>query len=115
MFSDMAKDANWDSLYRVHGCAVNIERVTLTPDDYGSQTERWAALITGMECIFSAVSGREVERFRKLEAEASHRLLCKPQGTVITEKDRVVRDGVNYDILWVGKAGLWEFALRRRE
>lgn len=114
MFSEMAAGAAWDDMYRVHGCTADVERVTLTPDDYGSQTESWAALIEDLECVMSAVSGREVEKYRKLQVEASHRLLCKPQETAVTEKDRIVKDGVNYDILWIGKAGLWEMALRER-
>jgi hypothetical protein len=134
LFGEMLSGAALDDLIRVHGSTVTVQRVTETPDEYGSQTEVWANLIASLSCLFHAFSGREIERFRKLEVDASYGLTCKPQAELVTEKDRVIKettaddpgaeeiDGKFYlifDIVWVqpisgSKTDCLRFALRER-
>lgn len=101
LFDDMFGGAAQADIVRVFGETVTIQRVTETPDAYGSQTEEWNNLIASLDCHFYALSGSEVERLERLEVEANYALSCVAPDETITEKDRVVKDGTVYDITWV--------------
>lgn len=100
LFGDILSGAALDDLIRVHGETATIQRVTETPDEYGSQTEEWNDLVE-LTGHFYALSGREVERFKKLEVEATYAFLCKAPETEITEKDRLVKGEAVFDIKFV--------------
>jgi head-tail adaptor len=134
LFGDILSGAALDDLIRVHGETATVQRVTETPDEYGSQTEEWNDL-TELTGHFYALSGREVAAFRKLEVDASYGIVCKPQTEMITEKDRVIKETTADDpgaveiggkfylifyITWVqpmagSKTGCLRLALRERK
>jgi len=109
----------WELLLVRFSDTVNIQAVTLTADNWGSQTESWANSISNLACHFYTVSGNEIERLKKLEVDASFGLICNVQGTAISEDDRVVFGGENYDIIFIetdiSRTGIWKLTLRKRE
>lgn len=97
---------------------AEVQTVTETADNYGSFTETWAATISSMPCHFYTLSGREIERLDKLQIDASYGLICAPQSSAISEKQRVKFNSLYYDILFsetnVARAEYWKLFLRRR-
>lgn len=106
-YEDLIRGSGLTMLNLMFGSTGKIQRVTLTADNYGSQSESWAD-VTGLTALaghFYIVSGREVERLRKLEVDADYGFLCDLAGTAITEKDRFVLSSINYDIVFVEPIG----------
>jgi hypothetical protein len=66
-----------------------VERATYTTDAYGQPVPTWATQVASQACYFWEPSAQRGEQMGERNADIySHRLVV-PQGTDITEEDRV--------------------------
>lgn len=75
---------------------VNIQRATVTQDDYGGQISTWATTISPWVEI-KPLMGRELTIGRQVSANVSHAVITRYLSD-ITPKDRVNFNGRLFDI-----------------
>ena len=83
--------------------SCTVQRCTRpSEDDWGQGVESWADLATGVACRLSAAKGREVTDEAKQVTVRSDRLYL-PDGTDVTERDRVVLESLTYQVVATGE------------
>jgi len=82
---------------------ATIQRAAESQETDGSLKEVWSDLIADVKCSIQALSASERAAYKKLEVVASFKMFILPQGTDITQKDRVVHNGRVFDIVFVDK------------
>lgn len=65
-----------------------VERATQSRDSGGSYTETFATHLTGVRCRIQPLSGDELRRYGRLDANISHAVYIEP-GQDIVETDRI--------------------------
>ena len=90
-----------------------ILRRTLTNDGQGGYVETWSEVATGVKCrlVHSNLAPRETVIAERAAGRTVWQLTV-PYGTDISRTDRVVVNGVTYEILAVWSGGTWETARR---
>lgn len=81
--------------------ACSFQRVTETPDGSGGYTRAWAAISGAPDrCSYKSASGSERYSSARVEANYRGRIVIR-YFAGITAADRVLIDGLAYQILWV--------------
>lgn len=80
---------------------VTIKRKAETEDDDGSWSTVLNDLIVDLSCHIWPLTGREQNDFMKRELIADYGLMCAPQVEAVKEKDVVIWNSKEYDIVWV--------------
>lgn len=79
---------------------VAIQSYTATQDDEGYQIQTWTTSSTHyMEVV--TLSGREAVNAQQIKAETTHRFRMRWIPTEPTPKDRLLFDGIVFNIEWV--------------
>lgn len=79
-------------------CKVIVERVSISDDGMGGQTESWSQL-DEFQGHIRQLSAEEKEINERLSVKSSHRLYCG--GHDIKEKDRILADGKTFNVVGV--------------
>ena len=85
------------SLSQLYNVKVNIIRITRATDGLGGRTESETTLHTDLPCRINWVNGNERIMFNKTTYYRDAKLYCRV--TDITVADRVVYEGIYYDIV----------------
>lgn len=83
---------------------IDIKRMVKTSDGYGGDTVALSYVVTGLWTKVRPMSGKEAERFDKLNAEFTNLFVVRFRDD-IQEDDRIVWDGDEYNIRTIQKAG----------
>lgn len=96
------------------GSAV-ISRYTTVPDGQGGATQTWAPVGTAIARISPQTRSGAVEPVDggRQTAEADW-VITFPDGTSVTEKDRVAANGVTYEVNSVDTLRTWDLCVRVR-
>lgn len=91
---------------------IVIERVTLTADGAGGNTESWAAIgtVTGRLMPITRTAGEPVTGGQP--ASISHWWATLPVGTDVTESDRLVTGDRSFEVVRVNLTQSWQTAVR---
>ena len=87
-----------------------IERVTLTSDGQGGFTQAFAAVGTA-DCRIVANSGNTKITGATFERVGDYTITLA-SGTDVEEQDRIIKDGINYRVLFVDDVRDWQTAAR---
>lgn len=88
---------------RLFNATLSIERKSLgAADDYNEHAESWAVVAADVPCRIQGMRGRE--NTENKQAVLVTHLAVMLAGTDLTEKDRVLSDGVSYEVLYANKA-----------
>ena len=90
---------------------VTIERLTRIDDGAGGQTNRWDQVYTDVPARLAERSGRDGIMAARESVEAAWTLTL-PYNQEIAEADRVVHDGLTYEVVWVNKGRSWDTVRR---
>lgn len=84
---------------------ITIKRKVLTTDSFGGQTETLTDVLSAWADV-DANSGREAQRFERLDAEASYLFTIRKQaGKDVRDADIIVWNGVEYNIRFRAELG----------
>jgi len=89
-----------------------IRRKAVVSDGGGGQTTTWSDLAAGVACGIAPVAGGEGATTAGRVVDETTHVVTLPDGQDVTEADRIVVDGVTYELTLVRKRGAWE--LNRR-
>jgi len=82
---------------------ITIERKTTTTDSIGGVVETWATWKTAWSEVVP-VSGREALRFNRPTASRVSKFVIRYLSG-LTEKDRIVHDSQNWDVIYIREIG----------
>lgn len=97
---------------------VTLQRYTTTQDDYGEEVQTWADLGTEWAAVYyGAGSERRQAAMEQGQQSANFQMLANLTTLGLTLRDRIVLDGVNWDIVSTSphtpKRGLMEATATR--
>lgn len=75
---------------------ASFENFTIIFDEFGGHTKQWNFLLT-QPCSIRLLSGDEIRQDDKKTVIATHRLYTE-YNPILSEKNRVIIDGVIFDI-----------------
>lgn len=88
---------------------IRLERLVLTPDGRGGSTEEWVPVFCAC-ALARPASGRESERFDRVNAEAMYRFVIHRREGIL-DSDRIVWRGIPYNIRMIHRRGTREMFL----
>ncbi|TKJ37410.1 MAG: hypothetical protein CEE38_07870 [Planctomycetes bacterium B3_Pla] len=96
---------------------ADVYKATITPGSHGQGVPSYPSTpnISQMKCALQVSWGQERKLQDKVTEEVTHILICDPQTIAVNAKDKLVIDGVTYEIKTVDTASFkdiyWELHL----
>ena len=111
------EQARKNAMSRNYRDRADVYKVTNTKGSFGQGVPSYSETpdIENMPCALQASWGQERKLQSKVAVEVIHILYCDPQDTAIDAQDKIVIDGVTYEIKMVDTASFkgiyWELHL----
>ena len=77
-------------------CTIQRKAVGRSRDAYGTETDIWGDLLTGVPCMIQAASANERGMMGASGVEVTHRLFCESLSDNPTEADRILVGTATY-------------------